>query len=1484
MGSHGRRWFLVLVLLASWLPAARATADPPPTGDILAGRRTLLRSDDVVVVGLGLEHIVVPTAATVVVPTANSRLGQAHREEESAIPFFEAAGATPVSLADEVAPHALGRILERTRDVLVGLVPRPDGLWHLRVTDARAGESVEAVVPTDLRLAAHGQGAQAVFLGDIDGDGLAEAIVAYRGLDAGGHLRDVMRVVKVVNVADLGQGVVFGPEMALTIAQAFSTLRTGDLDGDGRAEILTFDGRTLSLLSVHPVTLEISASASVTLPGTDRLARMNVMAGRFRLNAGVDDVVVAGQREGGPVGLSLYAFAGDRDGLDLVTFQTHHFSSKSDHIVHLFMDRGPLVNFVAGQDHLVIGLQLGGQIGSVKPFVEIYGLGEDLGFAFVSNTEAASGDSGGLGCLYGMAVGNFDHRAADGQVNPALQIATLWRQSGALAVNCGLSEGPPGVRLWSVTPASGTGAGAVPNWLRVIDDVKVLGDSADPVGISLRVGDTQGRSVLLGPPEKVTIQGDIRPDIVLGMPPMHADWIDPVHRLDPAQYPGCDQSPQPCELNLTILPSRPSPNPGFNTQYSFSSTASNNYMRKSTTSWSLAVKVTLDVKGTYPIVPGVGMSGEVKQSAGYTHEGTLAHTRDQYDSDTQQLTAITGFDDYVFYTSRTQNLFYYPVIGHTACPGDRPDCAAGERRPLHVVFSAPTETTHVAGDGSLKDWYQPAHEPGNALSYPWSLAQLRLNFPGLVPLTTDQVTWPSTDTSQSTFKTSWSGKTEASNTAGSVNSETYSLSASMSGKVGLEGAAGSDITESVDLNQSTSVSTLNTSTQILDAATGIEVTKPVFPSAVADHYAYPYVGYIFGIANPHGSPHTIHLDDAQGRPVDVQSVGPLMVGFLADPVRTGNQWWPDVYSRPDVGVVHSERWQWTQTTQKATFNAAEPGVPPEEQAFYRMKGLFVSTATAPAHGLQRNYVTAGEALVLTARVHNFSLVDTDDPGLAVPAASVRVRFFAQEWPSPLPPLLPNVFEIGEAQIPSIAGFNTTRSAQGGTNWATVSVPFDTTALANTHLMFWVVVWMEDAQGNLVPEQPGHGLTATPRGATYAQVTDVPTEKYSNNVGLWGAYTPLFVAPRDSVGGPGTLTAGMVSAPRVALLDRKARVTAELRAARGPLDGVPVAFYDGDPAQGGRLFDFRHLPHVRAEEPHVVRTLFRPQACGPHTIVVVAGTAATGQVSGRTTVAVAVRPAEVVEGLMTSVRQLEVERGIALGLLRKLEVAHKAFEKAQTSQGRQQVASFEQEVAGRRGRGLSAAQADGLLGHARLLQSCPFEADVTPTVTALAGNASGVGDGTGNGRVRITGRFTLPAPMSGLDLARARVKVTSLLAESGAAGELVDRVVSGPVELVPRAGGRATSAVFEFQPASARPSMRMDVRRRSDATAEFNLVMDRAVLSRDPLGCSTGPSSATSLTMRFAIDDGQRPPVEVEAVRPWTCAGRAPTPGSELSLR
>ena len=50
-----------------------------------------------------------------------------------------------------------------------------------------------------------------------------------------------------------------------------------------------------------------------------------------------------------------------------------------------------------------------------------------------------------------------------------------------------------------------------------------------PAGTVFRLaaGDLQGRSIPLGPPEKLTITGQIQPDTILGVPPMHVDWITP---------------------------------------------------------------------------------------------------------------------------------------------------------------------------------------------------------------------------------------------------------------------------------------------------------------------------------------------------------------------------------------------------------------------------------------------------------------------------------------------------------------------------------------------------------------------------------------------------------------------------------------------------------------------------------------------------------------------------------------------------------------------------------------------------------------------------------------------------------------------------------------------------------------------------------------------------------------------------------------------
>src|SRR5207237_2797300 len=52
------------------------------------------------------------------------------------------------------------------------------------------------------------------------------------------------------------------------------------------------------------------------------------------------------------------------------------------------------------------------------------------------------------------------------------------------------------------------------------------------------------------------------------------------------------------------------------------------------------------------------------------------------------------------------------------------------------------------------------------------------------------------------------------------------------------------------------------------------------------------------------------------------------------------------------------------------------------------------------------------------------------------------------------------------------------------NWTLVSTTFDTSKFqetkdGNAHLVFWVVVWMQDGNGNIIGEMPGHGLTAIP---------------------------------------------------------------------------------------------------------------------------------------------------------------------------------------------------------------------------------------------------------------------------------------------------------------------------------------------------------------------------------------------------------------------
>src|SRR5262245_60421752 len=129
---------VLLALLAGFPSASPATAasdqDPKFTdvSDILSGRRSLLRTDDVIVIRFDAEsHKNV--AQTFWNPTANSRLTN---DATYGLGEFILGNRTPAStsrgsVADNVAPHALGRMYNLPRDVLVSMLLTLDEGWNV---------------------------------------------------------------------------------------------------------------------------------------------------------------------------------------------------------------------------------------------------------------------------------------------------------------------------------------------------------------------------------------------------------------------------------------------------------------------------------------------------------------------------------------------------------------------------------------------------------------------------------------------------------------------------------------------------------------------------------------------------------------------------------------------------------------------------------------------------------------------------------------------------------------------------------------------------------------------------------------------------------------------------------------------------------------------------------------------------------------------------------------------------------------------------------------------------------------------------------------------------------------------------------------------------------------------------------------------------------------------------------------------------------
>jgi hypothetical protein len=292
--------------------------------------------------------------------------------------------------------------------------------------------------------------------------------------------------------------------------------------------------------------------------------------------------------------------------------------------------------------------------------------------------------------------------------------------------------------------------------------------------------------------------------------------------------------------------------------------------------------------------------------------------------------------------------------------------------------------------------------------------------------------------------------------------------------------------------------------------------------------------------------------------------------------------------------------------------------------FYQMKGLFVTPGTT-TEGPATDQAVQGDKVTLRARVYNYSLKNMP------PGTKVRVHFYAQPWsvadgqflPGNAAGFAPAEF-IGEDILNPIPAFCGGAPENGPNidpcsfnsaprNWAFAQATWDTsTVAAKTNWKFWVVAWMEDSNGQKVAEIQDHGLKAIPNSSPdhpLPSLAEVPIETYSNNLGY---YNQVFY-----VGPPAGALQAPVGSRRLDLdtqweqlpkgvalqADQVLTIGASHRAVGADLDNVMVLFYDGDPEQGGKLFDMERIPHIDANENFVTRVPYHTGVCGAHQLFV-----------------------------------------------------------------------------------------------------------------------------------------------------------------------------------------------------------------------------------------------------------------------------------------
>ncbi len=1027
-------------------------------------------------------------------------------------------------------------------------------------------------------------------LADFSGTGYSDLALSYQGN---------LLLISAAN-RDGSPSLHFGNSGNPQSADTLLAMTTGDFNGDGRPEIagLAFqsDGHpSIVIYTVDPATLAVTKAAEMTPSyntDTDRILTYSMTAGKFT-DANHQQLVLS-YAEGGVGSTKLVAFDFVNGSLQpieqkIYDTKTQQSGAGLNQVQAARFDLQGKYDQVAFQSAWKnLSHPNSGQ------YIEIFTLNPtDLSFQTKSTWNLASPDV----CLSPMVVGNFDKKQivnGKPQYDPSPQIAFVTESCIG-----DRDMGPFTLQITSID--SITFSPSSSSTYKFSTDIH-----GGVVQLSLTVGDLQGRSYVLGAPTKVAIQGSIQPSVIAGMPPMHIDYVVPAGATNPVV------------LNFSADPDN------FNTSYQTSSEFKVDANNTDTYSWSAGALETVgtSVSVGLPDVDGL----EVKDTFTAAQDFKKA-TETQYGSFQGQSYSRTSTTQYGDLALLTQNDFYiwvYPIIGKTVCPASKPACDDSEKLPMTMQFSAPGNT-HQSSISNAIATYQPPWEPGNVFSYPANLAQLQKIYPNIQLLSNESDQW-FTDSLKTVETTVWN--VGSSNGSTSTLDKTFSFENdfSVTGSISLDVGPSLGVNYGLDLSGSFGFSNLNQSTTTINESTGIGVSKS---GGVADPALYQYgiTSYLIGRTKPGGLVDNLPLS------TKVQTFDFLQAAFVANPLDAGaGSWWQQHYrDAPDVALNHPARWvvvarplaspippecvfTGTGTSQmdcaeKELGNATNPWGSP----FYHMRGFFISSAAAPGQGPLLTQATAGAKLRLQARVYNYSFASMSEGSV------VHVRFYAQPWDQNLNIALKGKpsFLVGEDQLSPIPPFS---DSSDKLNWALANTTFDTTGYANQFFTFWVVCWIQKADGTLEAEGTAHGLKSIP--GTLASFDQVQAEDYSNNLGFWKQ--SFYVAPQNSNVGaspgvaPGKLNIGKIqlSADRVSV-GQPITVSALLSAANQGIANTAAFFWNEDPKSPDAVAFALEVPsYIQADGTHQVSATYRPKTCGTHQVFITVRNGAADEVIRR----------------------------------------------------------------------------------------------------------------------------------------------------------------------------------------------------------------------------------------------------------------------------